>query len=128
MKTSSLVDERAHLANLLEAVQRCTYFLYASASKADWPLDGQSRKRRQKDEALFEALAAFNERFAKAASRLVALCAQTLGIMPATSDFESEFQRVCVPPSAPERSPRTKDTHVPRQENLPHHRRDRPGR
>lgn len=174
MKTSSLVDERAHLANLLEAVQRCTYFLYASASKADWPLDGQSLERRQKDEALFEALAAFNERFArlqdtlgaamrhcallmsettapflkvlalfekldvidsidswqlcrtarnlaahdyetnyalmaehfnelqtlqpvlvKAASRLVALCAQTLGIMPATSDFESEFQRVC---------------------------------
>lgn len=174
MNTSSLVDERAHLANLLEAVQRCTDFLYASASKADWPLDAQSLKRRQKDEALFEALAAFNERFAKlqdtlgaamrhcallmsettapflkvlalfekldvidsvdswqlcrtgrnpaahdcetncaliaehfnelqtpqpvlvkAASRLVALCAQTMGIMPATSDFESECQRVC---------------------------------
>ena len=76
MNTSSLVAARAHLANLLEAVQRCTYFLYASASKADWPLDVQ-------------------DSLVKAASRLVALCAQSLGVMPATSDFESEFQRVC---------------------------------
>ena len=65
MNTSSLSAEREHLANLLEAVQRCAYFLYASSSKVSWPLDGPGLKRRQKDAALFEALAAFNERFSK---------------------------------------------------------------
>lgn len=174
MNNSSLVAEREHLANLLEALQRCTYFLYASSSKVAWPLDGRGLKQKQKDEALFEALAAFNERFAKlqdtlgaamrhcallmseattpflrvlalfekleviesieswqlcrtarnlaahdyetdyaliaehfnelqtlqsvlvkAGSRLLALCAQSLGISPTTTDFESEFQRVC---------------------------------
>ena len=172
MNTSSLVAEREHLANLLEAAQRCAYFLHASASKVQWPLDGQRLKRDQKDEELFEALAAFNERFAKlqdtlgaamrhcallmsetttpflkvlalfeklavidsieswqlcrtarnlaahdyetdyaliaehfnelqslqpilvkAASRLLALCAQSLGIHPTTTDFEAEFRR-----------------------------------
>lgn len=65
MSSSSLAAERQHLANLLEAAQRCTHFLHVSAGKVAWPLDGASLKLRQKDEALFEALAAFNERFAK---------------------------------------------------------------
>ena len=65
MSTNSLTAEREHLANLLEAVQRCAHFLHASSSKVEWPLDGHRLKQRQKDEALFEALAAFNERFAK---------------------------------------------------------------
>jgi hypothetical protein len=137
-------------------------------------LDGAGLKQRQKDEPLFEALAAFNERFAKrqdtlgaamrhaallmgentspflkvlalfaklgvietidswqlcrtarnlaahdyetdyaliadhfnelrllqpvlnrTAARLLALCDHSLGIRPATADFEAEFQRVC---------------------------------
>jgi hypothetical protein len=174
MTTNSLAAEREHLANLLEAVQRCAHFLHASSSKVAWPLDGIGLKQRQKDAALFEALAAFNERFAKlqdtlgaamrhsallmseantpflkvlalfeklaviesidswqmcrtarnlaahdyetnyaliaehfnelqtlqpvlvrAASRLLSLCAQSLGILPTTADFEAEFQRVC---------------------------------
>ena len=174
MNTNSLSVEREHLANLLEAVQRCTHFLHASSSKVDWPLDGRALKQRQKDEALFETLAAFNERFAKlqdtlgaamrhsallmseanspflkvlalfekfgviesidswqmcrtarnlaahdyetdyalvaehfnelqtlqpvlvrAASRLLAQCAQSLGIEPSTTDFEIEFRRAC---------------------------------
>ena len=174
MNTNSLTAEREHLANLLEAVQRCAHFLHASSSKVEWPLDGHGLKRRQKDEALFGALSAFNERFAKlqdtlgaamrhcallmsettspflkvlalfeklgvidliggwqlcrtarnlaahddetddaliaehfnelqnlqavlveAASRLQTFCARDLGVMPATADFEAEFQRVC---------------------------------
>lgn len=173
MNTNSLTAEREHLANLLEAVQRCAHFLHASSSKVTWPLDGNDLKKRQKDVALFEALAAFNERFAKlqdtlgaamrhsallmsetntpflkvlalfeklgviesidswqmcrtarnlaahdyetdyaliaehfnelqtlqtvlvrAASRLLVLCAQSLSILPATADFEIEFQHV----------------------------------
>ena len=65
MNINSLSAEREHLANLLEAVQRCAHFLHASSSKVTWPLDGNDLKKRQKDLALFEALAAFNERFAK---------------------------------------------------------------
>ena len=56
MNTNSLTAEREHLANPLEAVQRCAQ---------EWPLDGYRLKQRRMDEALFEALAAFNERFAK---------------------------------------------------------------
>ena len=173
MTASSLSAEREHLANLLEASQRCAHFLYASSSKIAWPLNGPALKQRQKDEALFEALAAFNERFAKlqdtlgaamrhsallmsetttpflkmlalfeklgvidsiaswqlcrtarnltahdyetdyaliaehfnelqtlqpvlinAAARLLLVCAQSLGIKPATADFETEFMHV----------------------------------
>lgn len=173
MNVSSLAAEREHLANLLEAAQRCAYFLHASASKLAWPLDGPGLKHRQKDDALFESLAAFNERFAKlqdtlgaamrhsallmsepttpflkvlalfeklgvidsiaswqlcrtarnlaahdyetdyaliaehfnalhelqpmlirAAARLILVCAQSLGIKPATADFETEFMHV----------------------------------
>ena len=172
MNTRPLAAEREHLANLLEAVQRCTHFLHASASKVHWPLDGQRLKESRKDEELFETLAAFNERFAKlqdtlgaamrhcallmgetttpflkvlalfeklevidsidgwqlcrtarnlaahdyetdyaliaehfnelqalepilvnAAAGLLAQCVQSLGIHPATTDFEAEFQR-----------------------------------
>ncbi len=114
MNTSSLTAEREHLANLLEALQRCTHFLHACSSKVDWPLDGLRLKQDQKNEELFEALAAFNELFAKLQDtlgaamrhcallmsetttpflRVLALCAQSLGIHPATTDFEAEFQR-----------------------------------
>jgi hypothetical protein len=32
--------ERAHLSQLLEAVQRCVYFLDAAGRRVAWPLDG----------------------------------------------------------------------------------------
>lgn len=101
MSTSSLIAEREHLANLLEALQRCAHFLHASSSKVAWPLDGPGLKMRQKDEELFGALASYNERQAlepvliKAAARLLALCSRSLNVAPATADFEAEFQRVC---------------------------------
>lgn len=60
-----LEDELAHLASLLEALQRTVFYLHATAGKISWPLDGGELRRRQMDVDLFEAIAAFNERFAK---------------------------------------------------------------
>lgn len=72
MNTASLQAEREHLANLLEAGQRCAYFLDSSSSSVQWPLDGPALKLKQKDEPLFQALAAFNERSAKLQDTLAA--------------------------------------------------------
>ena len=60
-----LIAEKQHLAGLLEAIQRCVYFLHASDSSIAWPLTGVFLSGRKKDNDLFEALAAINERFAK---------------------------------------------------------------
>lgn len=57
--------ERQYLASLLEAIQRCVYFLHASDSKIAWPLGGGELAIRKKDGQLFESLSAINERFAK---------------------------------------------------------------
>lgn len=65
MSRDLLEAERKHLANLLEAIQRCVFFLHESESKHAWPLDGAQLASRKKDIALFESLAAINERFAK---------------------------------------------------------------
>lgn len=85
MNTNSLTAEREHLANLLEAVQRCAHFLHASSSKVTWPLDGNDLKKRQKDVALFEALAAFNERFAKLQDTLGAAMRHSALLMSETN-------------------------------------------
>lgn len=60
-----LQTQRQHLGNLLEAIQRCVYFLEASDRNLPWPLTGTMLHQRRKDVGLFEALAAVNERFAK---------------------------------------------------------------
>lgn len=60
-----LAAEKEHLAQLLEAIQRSAYFLDAASRKLPWPLSGDELGRRKKEEALFEALSAFNERFSK---------------------------------------------------------------
>ncbi len=65
MTGQALDAERAHLAGLLEAIQRCVYFLDASSSKQSWPLGRDQLAKRRKDVDLFESLAAMNERFAK---------------------------------------------------------------
>lgn len=67
-----LAAEKRHLAQLLEAVQRCVYFLDAVAARLSWPLSGADLATRKKDEVLFGALAAFNERFAKLQDTLAA--------------------------------------------------------
>jgi hypothetical protein len=65
MTGQALDAERAHLAGLLEAIQRCVYFLDASSSKQSWPLGRDQLAKHRKDVDLFESLAAMNERFAK---------------------------------------------------------------
>jgi hypothetical protein len=65
MATAALESEREHLGNLLEALQRCVYFLNATERRTPWPLKAAELEARKKDVDLFEALAALNERFAK---------------------------------------------------------------
>ncbi|MDD4914336.1 MAG: hypothetical protein PHW13_04765 [Methylococcales bacterium] len=65
MNQTSLDSERQHLAELLEAIQRCVYFLDASSEKINWALTKEYLETNKKDVALFEAIAAINERFAK---------------------------------------------------------------
>jgi len=65
MKLSILDSEKQHLAELLEAIQRCVYFLDASSRKLTWPLTADLLETQKKNVVLFEAMAAINERFAK---------------------------------------------------------------
>ncbi|HQS99164.1 MAG: hypothetical protein B7Y26_11635 [Hydrogenophilales bacterium 16-64-46] len=65
MSNDTLHAERMHLAGLLEAIQRCVYFLNASDEKHAWPLTAAALEQNKKSIDLFESLAAINERFAK---------------------------------------------------------------
>jgi hypothetical protein len=60
-----LQDERIHLAALLDAIQRCVFFLDASCSKLTWPIVPDELAHRRKEVDLFESLSTINERFAK---------------------------------------------------------------
>jgi hypothetical protein len=70
-----------YLAQLLEAAQRCAWFLDQSRAKLDWPLDGEKLAHNPKDVALFETLAAINERFAKLQDTLAAAMRHTALLM-----------------------------------------------
>lgn len=70
--TELLEAEKAHLAQLLEAIQRCVYFLNAAIQKLPFPLHGSELEHRKKEENLFETLSAFNERFSKLQDTLAA--------------------------------------------------------
>lgn len=128
MTAQPLQAEQLHLAQLLEAVQRCCFHMHSSARKLPWPFSGALLHARRKDTDLFEIMAAFNERFAKlqdtlgaahdddtdyaviaehfnqldalrpamlaTASQLIGVCANHLGIEPASDDFRAEFQGV----------------------------------
>lgn len=72
MLNTLLEAEKHHLADLLEAIQRCVYFLNASSQKLTWPLTAEQLKTQHKNIALFESLAAINERFAKLQDTLAA--------------------------------------------------------
>jgi len=65
MNRAILDAERAHLSSLLEAIQRCVFFLDASKQKLSWPLQAEKIQNRKRDIDLFESLAAINERFSK---------------------------------------------------------------
>ncbi|MEW6037347.1 MAG: hypothetical protein AB1648_03715 [Pseudomonadota bacterium] len=79
--------EKEHLADLLVAIQRCAYFLYASDRKIPWPLTESYLDLHQKDEPLFESIAAINERFGKLQDTLGAAMrhAMTIAAEPADS-------------------------------------------
>ena len=65
MSSDVLQAERMHLAGLLEAIQRCVFFLNASDKKLSWPLTATYLEHNKKNIDLFESLASINERFAK---------------------------------------------------------------
>jgi hypothetical protein len=62
---SPLDAEKNHLSGLLEAIQRCVYFLDASGQTLQWPMTESHLAQNKKDKELFQALAAIHERFAK---------------------------------------------------------------
>lgn len=65
MNEDPLKLQRQHLSDLLEAVQRCAWFLAAAEEDVPWPLDASILAGRKKDKVLFDALSTINERFAK---------------------------------------------------------------
>jgi hypothetical protein len=81
-----LQNEKRYLSQLLEAVQRCSYFLYESSSKLEWPLSGESLWHRRKDAELFETLAAINERFAKLQDTLASTMRHSALLMSENTD------------------------------------------
>jgi hypothetical protein len=65
MSGTALEAERRHLAELLEAIQRCVFFPDASIQKTSWPLTRKHLETHKKDIPLFESLSSIKERFAK---------------------------------------------------------------
>ncbi|MDN3555790.1 hypothetical protein [Halomonas maura] len=65
MSHDILDEQQRHLAQLLEAIQRCAWFLHESQAKLSWPIEAEWLAARKKDVDLFETLAAINEQFAK---------------------------------------------------------------
>jgi predicted O-linked N-acetylglucosamine transferase (SPINDLY family) len=65
LNQSILNAEKLHFAGFLETIQRCVYSLVTSSSKLTWPLTKEQLETQKKNVALFEALAASSERFAK---------------------------------------------------------------
>ena len=65
MSMSVLEESRGHLADLLEAAQRCAWYLRAGSARVHWPLTGAGLAQRSRDLEFYERLAAINERFGK---------------------------------------------------------------
>ena len=81
-----LQAQRQHLGSLLEAIQRCVYFLAASDAKLAWPLTSVVLEQNKKEIARFETLAAINERFAKPQDTLGAAMRHTALLSGEASD------------------------------------------
>ena len=65
MSLSVIEESRGHLADLLEASQRCAWYLQAGAAKVRWPVTGAELAQRSRDLEFYERLAAIHERFGK---------------------------------------------------------------
>lgn len=81
-----LRSQKQHLASLLEAMQRCVYFLNASDVAIDWPLNGMHLQAEKKNIDIFESLAAINERFAKLQDTLGAAMRHSLQLSGEQAD------------------------------------------
>jgi hypothetical protein len=81
-----LGNQKQHLASLLEAMQRCVYFLNASDSAVAWPLNGLQLQAEKKNVDIFESLAAINERFAKLQDTLGAAMRHSLQLSGEQAD------------------------------------------
>lgn len=81
-----LEQEKRHLAELVEAIQRCAYFLDAADGSLVWPLDPAMLELSKKDKALFGALSAANERFAKLQDTLGAAMRHAMGLLAEPAD------------------------------------------
>lgn len=86
MKHDILQAEREHLSKLLEAIQRCVFFLHQTQTGIEWPLMGTQLEARKKDVRLFESLAALNERFAKLQDTLASAMRHTALLMGESTD------------------------------------------
>lgn len=63
--TDLLTSRRSHLSSLLEAIQRCVFFLHFADADIAWPLTKDLLSSGKKDPRLFGTLSAMNERFSK---------------------------------------------------------------
>lgn len=81
MNDSSVRRQEAYLAQLVAGVQCSAWFLDQSQRKIGRHLDGPTSHAHAKDIALFEALAAINERFAKLRDSLAATMRHTALLM-----------------------------------------------
>ena len=86
MALSLLDSEKQHFAELLVALQGCVYFLDASSRKLTWPLGKEHLEIHKKDIALFKAIAAINERFAKLQDTLGAAMRHACLLLSETTD------------------------------------------
>jgi hypothetical protein len=75
-----------HLADLLDAIHRCVYFLEAADTRVLWPLDADYLATHKKDTVLFGNLAAINERFAKLQDTLGAAMRHAMPLLGESSD------------------------------------------
>lgn len=78
--------QKQHLALLLVAVQRSSWFLYQSTQRVHWPLSAEALHQRRKDVDFFATLAAINERFAKLQDILAATMRHTAFLVAEPTD------------------------------------------
>ena len=113
MTANSATARRKHSGNLREAMKQCAHLLHVTLSKISWLLNGvgfnswQVRRtarnlathKRRTGFALIAGLSnelyTLQPVFISAAARPLALCAQRVGILPTSADFEVESRRVC---------------------------------
>ena len=95
-----LFSEKQHLANLLEAIQRCVYFLNSShRAVEEWQVARTARNLAAHDYEIsyddvadhFNTLHTLTHTLYQIARRFIIYCKKELGISPSTPDFSEEF-------------------------------------